>query len=215
MAESGSGAESGERRAESGKRKAETMTHLNEDDLALHYYGEMDAGEEAHAGAHLADCARCRASYATLQRILAAVDADVVPEPREGFERTVWARLQPNLDSRGWWASGRTGTRPWFAWLPMQVGWAAAVAVLVIGAFFAGRGWQRDSMPGSAAAGAAMRERVLLVDLGEHLDRSQAMLVELVSAGGSRRRGHLVRARPRRAARGVEPALSTGRRSEW
>ena len=161
------------------------MTHLNEDDLALHYYGEMDAGEEAHAGAHLADCARCRASYATLQRILAAVDADVVPEPREGFERTVWARLQPALDSRGWWASGRTGTRPWFAWLPMQVGWGAAVAVLVIGAFFAGRGWQRDSVPGGAAAGAAMRERVLLVDLGEHLDRSQAMLVELVSAGGS------------------------------
>src|SRR5256885_1524471 len=34
-------------------------------------------------------------------------------------------------------------------------------------------------------AAADLRERVLLVDLGDHLDRSQMVLVELVSAGGS------------------------------
>lgn len=155
------------------------ITHINEDDLVLHYYGEMDADEEAHAAAHLAECAACRGSYATLQRVLAAVDADVVAEPGEGFERTVWARLQPDLHPRrGWFSS--------FAWAPMRVGWAAAVAVLVIGAFFAGRGWQHDrALTQASAADAAMRERVLLVDLGEHLDRSQTMLVELVSAGGN------------------------------
>lgn len=157
------------------------MTHLNEDDLVLHYYGEMDAGGEAHAAAHLAECGACRASYATLQRVLAAAEAEVVPEPGEGFERDVWARLQPDLPPRRGWLSS-------FAWAPMRVGWAAAVAVLVIGAFFAGRGWQRDqalTATRTAAADAAMRERVLLVDLGEHLDRSQTMLVELVSAGGT------------------------------
>jgi hypothetical protein len=28
-----------------------TTLHLNDDDLVLHYYGEMTAGEETHAGA--------------------------------------------------------------------------------------------------------------------------------------------------------------------
>jgi hypothetical protein len=157
------------------------MTHINEDDLVLHYYGEMDAGEESHAAAHLAECAACQAKYTTLQRVLAAVEAEPVPEPREGFERTVWARLQPELAPRRGWVSS-------LVWSPVNLGLAAAVLVLVIGAFYAGRGWQRTVSPAStqaAAADAAMRERVLLVDLGEHLDRSQTMLVELVSAGGA------------------------------
>jgi hypothetical protein len=153
------------------------ITHITEDDLVLHYYGEMDAAEEAHASAHLQECATCRASYASLQRVLAAVEAAPVPEPREGFERTVWARLQPELAPRRGWFSVLT---------PVRLGLAAAVIVLVAGAFFAGRGWQRQAATTQAsAADAAMRERILLVDLGEHLDRSQAMLVELVSAGGT------------------------------
>ncbi|MGH9311412.1 MAG: hypothetical protein ACRD1U_18685, partial [Vicinamibacterales bacterium] len=40
--------------------------------------------------------------------------------------------------------------------------------------------------PPSTAAGAEqIRERILLVDLGEHLDRSQMVLVELVSNDGA------------------------------
>lgn len=153
-------------------------THLSEDDLVLHYYGEMDAGEEAHASSHLADCAACRESYTMLQRVLAAVDAHAVPEPGEGFERVAWARLQPELgSSRRGWASR------W--WSPMGLGWAAAVAVLIVGAFLAGRETRPSApSPAQAASDARTRERVLLVDLGEHLDRSQEMLVELVSAGG-------------------------------
>lgn len=156
------------------------MTHLSEEDMVLHYYGEMDAAEEAHAGVHLADCRACHASYTTLQRVLAAVEANVVPEPREGFERTVWARLQPDLAPRRGWLST-------LVWSP-RLGLAAAVVVLVVGAFFAGRGWHGNTASTATttpAADAAMRERVLLSDLGEHLDRSQAMLVELVSTGGS------------------------------
>ena len=154
------------------------LTHLSEDDLVLHYYGEVDGPEEAHAAAHLAECRICQASYTTLQRVLAAVEAEMVPEPREGFERIAWARLEPNLERRGWLSS--------IVWSPVRLGWAAAVLLLVVGAFFAGRGWQRDgASTATLAADAAMRERVLLVDLGDHLDRSQAMLVELVSAGGN------------------------------
>ena len=68
---------------------------------------------------------------------------------------------------------------------PAPLGLAAAVVVLVVGAFFAGRALSPAPSPSGAATAAAleqMRERILLVDLGEHLDRSQMVLVELVSA---------------------------------
>ena len=156
--------------------------HLNEDELVLHYYGEMTAGEQTRAAAHLADCDPCHASYTALQRVLAAVEGAPAPEPAGGFERTVWARLEPGL------ASSRRG---WFSWLvlsPARLALAAGivVVVLVAGAFLAGRLWQRGAPePVAQTAGGAedVRERVLLIDLSEHLDRSQMMLVELVSAG--------------------------------
>ena len=153
--------------------------HLNEDDLVLHYYGEMDGTADAAAGSHLASCSACHASYRRLQHVLAAVDAAPEPSLPDGFERTVWARLEPNLArSRG----------NWFTWVvlsPARLGWAAAVVLLVAAAFFAGRVTEREAQaPATAANAADIRERILLVDLGEHLDRSQMMLVELVSAGG-------------------------------
>lgn len=154
-------------------------THLTEDDLVLHYYGEMDAAAEARTAAHLSDCAPCQSSYTRLQRVLAAVEAAPAPELPEGFERTVWARLEPGLTAR------RPGWLSWLLHSPGGLAWAAAIVVLVTGAFFAGR-WQRasDAPAGSAASAAQVRERILLIDLGEHLDRSQMVLVELVSAEG-------------------------------
>lgn len=155
-------------------------THLHDDELVLHYYGEMDAGDEARAASHLAGCGTCHGNYTKLQRVLAAVEAAPGPAIADGFERTVWARLQPELGrQRGGWLS-------WFVLSPARLAWMAAIVVLVAGAFFAGRVSQRDP-PASgiqAATAAQVRERVLLVDLSDHLDRSQMMLVELVSAGG-------------------------------
>ncbi len=154
--------------------------HLNEEDLVLHYYGEMDAAAEARAAAHLAECGMCHGSYTRLQRVLAAVEAAPGPELAEGFERTVWARLQPQLgQQRGGWLS-------WLVFSPARLAWMAAIVVLVGAAFFAGRVSRHDTpAPATQTATASqVRERVLLVDLGEHLDRSQTMLIELVSAGG-------------------------------
>src|SRR5262245_34432183 len=110
------------------------LTHLTEDDLVLHYYGEMSAADEARASAHLGQCAACHESYRRLQRVLATVDetAFAVPELPANFERTVWARLEPNLRrERGWFS--------WFVFSPARLAWAAAIVVLVAGAFFAGR----------------------------------------------------------------------------
>jgi len=98
----------------------------------------------------------------------------------DGFERTVWARLQPELGRQ------RRGWISWFVLSPARLAWVGAVVVLIAGAFFAGRVSQPTvPAPGAQTATAAsVREGVLLVDLGDHLDRSQRMLVELVSAGG-------------------------------
>jgi len=154
-------------------------THLTEDDMVLHYYGEMAGSQEAQAAAHLARCPDCHDAYRRLQRVLAIVAEGVAaPDLPEHFERTVWARLEPALRPE------RAGWLSWFVLSPGRLAWVAAVAVLVVTAFMAGR-WlpRQESAPRNAAAlPGDVRERILLVDLGDHLEQSQMMLVELVSA---------------------------------
>ena len=157
-------------------------SHLTDDDLVLHYYGEMPSPQEAAAAAHLGDCPACRAEYTRLQRVLQAVDEGSVShiELPASFERTVWARLEPSL---------RKERRGWISWLlmsPAPLALAATVVALVAGAFFAGRALAPKPPEPAGMAGASVeqiRERILLVSLGDHLDRSQMVLVELVSTG--------------------------------
>lgn len=147
------------------------MKHLNDDDLVLHYYGEPEA--DPNASGHLAACGECRHRFARLQRIMSAVDTLPEPSLPEGFERVVWARLEPALPTPQGWAS----------WLfsPANLAWAAAIVLLVAGAFFAGRVTQPTATSPQVASAEEIREGVLLTDLTEHLDRSQTMLVELVT----------------------------------
>ena len=154
--------------------------HLNDDDLVLHYYGEMPSDEEARTAAHLAACAACQQNYTGLQRVMAFVDSAPAVEPAEGFERIAWARLEPALP-----ASRRGGWSSWFVFSPASLALAAAVVLLIGASFMAGRLTRATGPGGAATAQTAekVRERILLVDLGEHLDRSQMVLVELVSAG--------------------------------
>jgi anti-sigma factor RsiW len=152
--------------------------HLADDELILFYYGETAPGPRSRAAAHLAECRTCEGAYMRLQQVLTAVDTCSTPDLPEGFERVVWARLQPELG---------TSQRKWFSWFvlsPARLAWVAAITLLVAGAFLAGR-VSKPAAPSSATqlATSQMRERVLLADLSEHLDRSQAMLVELVSGG--------------------------------
>ena len=152
--------------------------HLTDDDLILHYYGELDTNAAARVSDHLRACATCHASFTTLQRVLTAVESAPAPEIADGFERTVWARLQPELAGRdGWWSR--------LVLSPARLAWAAGIVMVVAAAFFAGRVSQHAPVAApveSAAAQSGLRERVLLADLGDHLDRSQMMLIELVSA---------------------------------
>ncbi len=154
--------------------------HITEDDLILHYYGELESTAARRTADHLRECTACNGSFTTLQRVLAAVDAAPPVELGDGFERKVWARLQPELDREP-----RRGWLSWFVLSPARLAWVAAVVILVGAAFFAGRVSQ-PAVPSSATetttASTGLSERILLADLGEHLDRSQLMLTELVSA---------------------------------
>jgi hypothetical protein len=151
--------------------------HLTDDDLVLHYYGE----EVPRAESHLAACAACQANFTRLQRVMAFIDSAPAVEAPDGFERIAWARLEPGLHAprRGWLSS--------FVLSPARLAFAASVLVLVGAAFMAGRFMPRPA-PGAATptqTEAQVREGILLVDLDEHLDRSQRMLVELASADDS------------------------------
>jgi hypothetical protein len=159
-------------------------THLTDDELVLHYYGEMPDADEQRAVAHLANCTTCQAGYRKLQRVLAMVDQTALagPELSPSFERTLWARLEPDLrrDRAGWFS--------WFVFSPGRLAWVAMVVVLVGAAFVAGRLSPRSVDPAAPGAAAAptttnMEQAILLSDLTEHLDRSQMMLTELANAG--------------------------------
>ena len=148
------------------------MNHPNEEQLVLYYYGEAEtAGVEDHLG----ECESCRGAYHTLQRVLNSVDSFPVPERPADYEAQVWRAVERGLPRR------RSAMR-FFTWKPLIA--AAAMAALVIGAFFAGQSWKK---PGSRlAADSQVRERVLLVAVGDHLERSQMVLVELANAGISK-----------------------------
>jgi hypothetical protein len=157
--------------------------HLTDDDLVLHYYGEMPSTEEARAESHLAACAACQAGYTRLQRVMAFVDSAPAVDAPDGFERVAWARLAPSLHGR------ERGWLSWFVLSPARLAFAAGVVVLVGASFMAGRMLPRPTTAPLAVAAVqtekALRENVLLADLDEHLDRSQRMLVELATADNS------------------------------
>ncbi|MEZ5417027.1 MAG: hypothetical protein R2708_06765 [Vicinamibacterales bacterium] len=153
-------------------------SHLTHDDAVLHYYGESGAAAP-RIDAHLAACPDCRTAFDGLRQTLAAVDAVPEAEPGADLEDRLWARIEPHLH-RSWWRRPVVVRR----WVPM-----GAVAALVVAAFWTGRLVQPASeTPGAPVEAAApggdegRRTRVLLVAVGDLLERSEMVLSELVNA---------------------------------
>ncbi len=141
------------------------MTHLSEEELVLHYYGEDDAPLALVSEQHLEGCPECRALYGSLQRVLNVMDGLPVPERGPEYGAEVWQRMAGRLPRR------RMFLLPGWRW-----GLAAAcTVVLMTGAFLAGRYSPRTTEP-------LARDRVLRVAVGDYLDRSQMVLSELANA---------------------------------
>jgi hypothetical protein len=157
------------------------MSHLNHDEFVLSYYGEPDLGTDRTE--HLAHCEECRAELARLAAVLDQVTPVEVPEPGDDYEARTWDRLQ-------WRLRGEQRKRGgWMTWI-------AAAAVLAL-AFVTGLLWNRRDtsvttavkattpaatpVAATAAQQQASRDRVLLVVVGEHMDQSERILVELTN----------------------------------
>jgi len=156
------------------------MQHPSEDDLVLYHYRE--SGRASEIEAHLGTCESCRSSYRALTGVLAAVESTPVPEPDEAFEARTWHRLEPRL-------AEKAGLRWTAIFRPSRLAFAGGVAALVVAAFLVGRHYPPTPAapaptPPSAAAAShePARDRILLVAVGDHLERSQIALVELVNA---------------------------------
>ncbi|PYX27169.1 MAG: hypothetical protein DMG77_19635 [Acidobacteria bacterium] len=161
------------------------MKHLSDDQLALYHYRDGDDIEVA--GWHLTSCAECRSRLAAIEEVLKLVVAPSVPARGPDYGSEVWNRIRaelPELATREhWWPA-----------IPRWA-WAGAVAVLLVGVFLLGRySSERQSLMNVATdAGVStatpaqqVRERVLLLAVGDHLDRSQMLLLELSHASGLR-----------------------------
>lgn len=191
------------------------MKHLTEEELIESFYGENEGG--AARGKHLKSCAACAQAYAALQGDLAGASAE--PPARDAsYGEQVWQSIAPLLPvytarKRSWLRLG----------LWQGLGYAAACALLVIGGFSAGRLWEhRQSRPAVAtAAPPQAKQKVVVVVLSDHLDRSERLLVELkhadaenaemVSPLRDEARNLLAENRLCRqdASRGDDPALAT------
>lgn len=148
------------------------MKHLSEEQLVLFYYGEWPetGGIEEHLGA----CEACRSSFRTLQLVLNTVDSAPAPERGALYGEQVWRRIEGRL---GRVAAPRRKAFAWWIWSP-------AMAVLVLAAFLAGRlsHVEKPAVTASNQNSQQVRERILLVAVGDHLERSQMVLAELSNA---------------------------------
>ena len=149
--------------------------HIQEEQLILHYYGEV--AESPAIEEHIASCAQCRREYHALQRVLNSVDSAPVPSRGADYGQQVWNRVSPKLPG---------ARRKWFVFSQRWVA-VAAMAALVVCAFLAGRysPHTATTSPVTTVAGSAqVRDRILLVSVGDHLERSQMVLRELANSSG-------------------------------
>jgi hypothetical protein len=144
------------------------MTHLSEEELIAHAYGE---GEMAAVKRHLEGCAACSHTYTAIESDLAEMKFAEPPGRGAGYGEKVWASLSGSLPAY------------------QSAKWCA---LLLACTFVGGRLWERKHAQSSAkisshkkqqqVAHAPQPARVVVVVLSDHLDRSERLLVELKHA---------------------------------
>jgi hypothetical protein len=152
------------------------MMHLSQEELVGQAYGEGALGAEQH----LAHCPQCAESYAEVRNDLAELKPIAAPERDEFYGEQTWASIAGSLSA---YEAKRRWLSPRLMW---GLSYAALCAVLVAGAFYAGRVWEHSRrQPVTAAASQPQpRQPIVVVVLSDHLDRSERLLVELKHVDG-------------------------------
>jgi len=179
------------------------MTHITEEQLVAYALDDVEAGTRAAVAVHVEVCAACRTLLDEIRATLDASAALEVPERGDDYGTEVWAAIESRLSESphlstsapqystpaprhsGTSAHVRLRPAPWLA--------AAAVVALAVGAYWLGRhnagigGAPQAPLtakvtPAPSLGAEAIRDRVVLAALGEHLDRTERTLVELVNS---------------------------------
>ena len=146
------------------------MRHLSEDEMIELYYGE--GAREAET--HLKACRECSRKYADFSRSLEEIRPATVPHRSADYGERVWETLRPRLTPY----EKRAGSRGWMQWrlAAMSVG----CALLLAGVFFGGRYWERNKTKTAESTDHPQAtQRVVVVVLSDHLDRTERLLVQL------------------------------------
>ena len=152
------------------------MKHLSQEELIDCYYGE-EAGPETRP--HLEACTQCSAALMELTGDLASVTSAEPPQQDAAYGRRIWDLLAPSLRPYP------PPRRSWFRLRPLPAA-AAACLLLLAAAFYAGRRWElRQTPPQAHTPVQPAPKAVILVVLGDHLDRSERLLVQLKHADPS------------------------------
>ena len=155
--------------------------HPTEDELIQHLCGENTTVERERLQDHLAACIDCRLACEEITGALTMVDSSV-PEPPDGFERIVWARVQQAIAD-----VPRPSRWTWRAFVPAGALAAAAIA----GIAFLSRPvvtptTEQTSQTVDAGTatddGMSTRDRVLYTALGSHFQQTEMLLVEVRNA---------------------------------
>lgn len=149
--------------------------HLTEEDFVWFYYGEAENAAEIDL--HLAVCNACRSAYESYKREMKLIEALPIPERGPEYGDQVWRSLVKRDAAIArplpWW-------KKWTA--PRKIALAGAVCTMLAVAFFAGRVTHQAEAPEVALSSEAVRERLLAVALGDHLEQSERTLVELTNS---------------------------------
>jgi hypothetical protein len=148
------------------------MKHRTEEELIA--YRDGDAKDRVAIAEHLSGCADCREEMERIEAVYTAMSAMRVPEPGEEFERRLWQKIAPRLEEKThWWED---------FFVPRRLAALGALAAVMLLAFYLGRKTSPAIPEREQASNGKVRERVLIVAVGEHLGRSEMVLMELENA---------------------------------
>jgi hypothetical protein len=153
------------------------MNHLTDEQLIEHYLAE--GGNRVVVETHLRICHRCGQAYEEISNAM-EVRAPEPPARERGYGHRLWQSIRGELIPYP-----AEPKRSYFSWPRLVL--VGACLLGLAAAFIGGSLWQRSrTQPKNAGNSVQERERVVLVILDDHLDRSERLLVQFSHASAER-----------------------------